>query len=220
MRVFNLTTSQYALSNIALRRLKVARFNELNDPFELLAVDVASQELRAGILAKKNQVNSKEDLLCFSKSWKSPLLWSHYAEKYKGIALGFDIPDDMLISVNYIQGMQKLNMLSKKTKQETIDHFLHRLRFTKFNAWEYEDEVRQFFDLSDLEFQSGLYFVSFSNELQLREIILGSRCEIPIKSVRELVANFSYKVHVTKARIAYTKFGVVENRKYRQIKSG
>ena len=53
MRVYYLTPSQYALSSIALRRLKVARYNDLNDPFELLAVDVASKDLRIGILAKK-----------------------------------------------------------------------------------------------------------------------------------------------------------------------
>jgi len=97
MRVYNLTTAQYALSNIALRRLKVARYDQLNDPFELLAIDVASRDLRAGILAKKTQVHSQEGLICFSRSWKNPLLWSHYAEKHAGIGLGFEIPENLLV---------------------------------------------------------------------------------------------------------------------------
>lgn len=218
MRVYNLTSTQHALSNIALRRLKIARFNELNDPFELLAVDVASRNLRAGILAKKEQVHSNEGLLCFSRSWKNPLLWSHYAEKHKGIGLGFDVPDDLLVPVNYIQGMQKLNVLSKQTSQQAIDNFLHRLRYTKFKAWEYEEELRLFVSLSGLEDQSGVYFIPFDEKLQLREVILGPRCDLPVNLVRNLVGGFSQKVVVTKARIAYTKFGIVENRKYRENK--
>ena len=215
MRVYYLTSTQYALSNIALRRLKVARFNDLNDPFELLAVDVASRDLRIGIRAKKEQINSNEGLLCFSKKWRNPLLWSHYADKHKGIALGFDIPDDNTISVNYIKGMHKIDVLSDKTKQETIDNLLNRLRYTKFKGWSYEDEVRRFYTLSLLETHSGLHLVPFSNDLSLREVILGPNCDVPIKSMRSLVQSFPKNVHVIKARIAYTKFGVTEDRKYR-----
>ena len=109
MRVYNLTTSQFALSNIALRRLKVARFNDLNDPFELLAVDVAEVDLRVGIRAKKEQINLTEGLLCFSRTWRSPLLWSHYADKHRGIALGFDVPDQLLVPVHYIQGLHRVD---------------------------------------------------------------------------------------------------------------
>lgn len=216
MRVYNLTSTQFALSNIALRRLKVARFDDLNDPFELLAVDVASKDLRAGILAKRKIVNEEEGLLCFSKSWKSPLLWSHYADKHRGIALGFEIPDDSLVAVNYIQGMQKLNVLSNQTKQRAINRFLDRLKHTKFDAWDYEEEVRQFIQIGDLESQSGLYFIPFSEVLVLREVILGPRCDVPIESMRALVGKVSPKVVVKKARIAYTRFGVVENRLFRE----
>lgn len=87
MRVYNLTSTQHALSNIALRRLKVARFNDLNDPFELLAVDVASRDLRAGILAKKEQVHSKEGLLCFSRNWKIPFYGVTMRKSIKALAL-------------------------------------------------------------------------------------------------------------------------------------
>ena len=40
MRVYYLTGAPFALSNLALRRIKIARFEDLNDPFELLGVDV------------------------------------------------------------------------------------------------------------------------------------------------------------------------------------
>lgn len=38
IRVYHLTSAEYGISNLALKRLKVARFFELNDPFELLSV--------------------------------------------------------------------------------------------------------------------------------------------------------------------------------------
>jgi hypothetical protein len=210
VRVYNLTPSQFALSNLALRRLKVARFNDLNDPFELLAVDVTERNLRIGMAAKKKQINVTEGLLCFSKTWRSPLLWSHYAEKHRGIALGFDVPDHMLVPVRYIKGLHKIKVLSNETEQSTIDKLLDRLRYTKFDGWAYEDEVRQFFRLDDLSHQSGLHFVPFSVDLVLREVILGPRCDIPVEAVRTLVKAFPGKVRVTRARIAYTKFGVVK----------
>ena len=203
MRVYNLTPSQFALSNIALRHLKVARFNDLNDPFELLAVDVAERNLRIGMAAKKKQIDLTEGLLCFSKTWRSPLLWSHYAEKHRGIALGFDVPDHMLVPVQYIKGLHKIKVLSNETEQSTIDKLLDRLRYTKFDGWAYEDEVRQFFRLDDLSYQSGLHFIPFSVDLVLREVILGPRCDIPIEAVRTLVEAFPGKVRVTRARIAY-----------------
>jgi hypothetical protein len=219
VRVYNLTTSQFALSNIALRRLKVARFNDLNDPFELLAVDVAEPNLRVGMREKKEQIDSTEGLLCFSTTWRSPLLWSHYADKHRGIALGFDVADDLLFPVQYIQGLHQIKVLAKETEQSTIDKLLDRLRYTKFNGWAYEDEVRQFFKLDDLSRQSGLHFVPFSTDLVLREVILGPRCDIPVEAVRTLVQAFPGRVRVTRARIAYTKFGVVEDRRSRRAKA-
>jgi hypothetical protein len=219
MRVYYLTSSQFALSNIALRRLKVARFNDLNDPFELLAVDVAEFDLRVGIRAKKEYIDSTEGLLCFSKTWRNPLMWSHYGDKHRGIALGFDVPDELLVPVNYIQGLDKIKILANETKQSTIDNLLERLRYTKFDGWSYENELRQFFKLKELSHQSSLHFVPFSDTLILREVILGPRCDIPVDAVRTLVESFLGKVHVSRARIAYTKFGVVEDRSFRKVKA-
>ena len=44
MRVYYLTSAEYAISNLALKRIKVSRYQDLNDPFELLAADLRSEE--------------------------------------------------------------------------------------------------------------------------------------------------------------------------------
>lgn len=216
MRVFNLAPAHFALSNIALKRLKLTRFHSLNDPFEMLAIDVASGDLRVGIRAKKTAIDKAEGILCFSKYWKNPLLWSHYADKHRGIALGFDVPESSLKPVRYVARMDKINLLSDEISQKQVTIFLDRLRYTKFKDWQYEDEVRQFFDLHALSEQGGLYFVPFSQDLLLREVILGPHCDIPIEAIRSLVEPHQPQVFVRKARIAYKNFGVTEDRSFRK----
>jgi hypothetical protein len=206
---------QHAVSNIVLQRLKIARFSELNDPFELLAVDLVNSNLRTAIRAKNKRIDSREGLLCFSRNWRNPLLWSHYAESHRGVALGFDVPSELLTDVRYKAGMEKLNVDNKTTAQEEIDSFLRELRYTKFSDWRYEDEMRQFFELKTLARQSHLYFVPFSESLVLREVILGVRCDLSIESMKKLVAKASENVHVSKARIAYSKFGITKDTSYR-----
>ncbi len=58
MRVYYLTGAAFALSNLALRRVKIARFSDLNDPFELLAVDLADKDHRKAFRATKDKINA------------------------------------------------------------------------------------------------------------------------------------------------------------------
>lgn len=212
MLVYHFTTSQFGLSNIALNRLKVARFSDLNDPFELLPVDVANKDLRVGIRAKKQAIDESEGLICFCRDWHDPLLWSHYGDKHRGMCLVFDVPDRRLHSIRYVKGLHKINVLSPSVKQAAIDRLLGRLRYTKFQGWSYENEIRLLVDLRPLQTQSGLYFLPFSKELALNKIILGPRSDLPIAEVRKLVSLFNPNVQVISSRIAFTKFAVVEKK--------
>lgn len=217
-RVYKLMPLQFALSSIALRRLKISRFSELNDPFEMLAVDLFDFDLRAGIHAKKAQIDSLEGLLCFSRRYCNPLLWSHYADRHRGVALGFDVPTRLLTDVRYIAGMKKLR-IGDETAQAKIDAFLHELRFKKFEGWRYEEEVRQLFRLADLTCESNMHFVPFTDDLTLREVILGPWCEAPIDAVGALVEGFPGGVCVSRARLAHSEFSVVSGKRYRSAEA-
>ena len=212
MRVYYLTGAQLALSNVALRRIKISRFSDLNDPFELLAVDLSNREHRAAFRKTKEQLNENRGLLCFSKSWSNPLLWGHYAEKHMGICLGFDVPDRLLAPVIYAEHPMKIRIDPRTNQPKLTEQVMNRLLRTKFADWKYEDEVRLFVGLDQDTIESGCYFYSFSDDLVLREIILGPRCEIPIVGVRNLVANFEDRVRVLKSRIAFGSFRVVKNK--------
>ena len=212
MRVHYLTGSQYALSNIALRRIKVSRFSDLNDPFELLAVDLSDRQHRAAFRATKEELNNDRGLICFSKSWSNPLLWGHYAERHTGICLSFDVPDKLLAEVFYAESPMRISVDPKTNRPRLTERVMNRLLRTKFSDWKYEDEMRLFVGLDHETVESGCYFCSFSDDLVLREVVLGPRCEIPIEGVRNLVATFDQPVQVLKSRIAFSSFRVIKNR--------
>ncbi len=69
MRIYYLTSAQFALSNLALRRIKISRFADLNDPFELLGIDVNDKSCRSAFRATKEEINKNKGLICFSRSW-------------------------------------------------------------------------------------------------------------------------------------------------------
>ena len=212
MRVYYLTGAQFALSNLALRRIKISRFADLNDPFELLGIDVNDKSHRAAFRTTKDEINKNKGLICFSKSWSNPLMWGHYAERHTGICLGFDIPDELLAPVIYAKQLLKMQMDKKTKKPIPTEKVVNQLLRTKFFDWKYEDEIRLFVELDHDTVESGKYFCSFSEDLALREIILGPHCELPIEGIRSIVADFDPSVKVLKSRIAFTRFEVRENK--------
>jgi hypothetical protein len=100
-RLYYLTASEFALSNIVFGRLKISRFSELNDPFELLAQKFDDKERTKLVRAHKDEFNMNNGIICFSADWTDPVLWSHYAAKHKGVALGFDVAMDLVSEVQY-----------------------------------------------------------------------------------------------------------------------
>lgn len=212
MRLYYFTGANFALSNLALRRLKVSRFQDLNDPFELLAVDIGEREQRAPIRTARDRLNESKGLICFCRSWNNPLLWGHYAEKHTGICLGFDVDDSRVEPVIYASRPMKIQNNPKTGEPKLTASNINRLQRTKFRDWKYEDEIRYFLYLEEAEEEGGLYFQPFSHEIVLREVILGPRCTLPISGIRSLIRPFKPPVTVIKARIAYRSFNVVEHK--------
>ena len=208
MRVYHLCGVQYAISNIALRRLKVSRYSDLNDPFELASIAATDPKIRAGLKRGKTTMHERFGCLCFSKSWFDPVLWAQYAEKHYGLALGFDIADDLLAPIQYIKDRFPLETNPKGAKPALNLEFASNWMFAKSASWQYEDEVRASIKLDPSTIQGGLYFTEFSEGLMLKEVILGVRCELPIGEVRGLVSTFQPTVSVVKARLANDAFRI------------
>ena len=114
--------------------------------------------------------------MCFSQDWSKPLLWAHYADKHKGIAIGFEILQDEVIRVDYspdpIRAQIKLTNDLKTDEKLFLD-----LAKVKYKKWEYENEYRILVKLKDClsPTADGLRFLEFGDRLKLREIVLGCK---------------------------------------------
>lgn len=212
MRVYYLTGPQYALGNLALRRVKVSRFADLNDPFELLAVDLKDRRHRKAFRDTRDELNEHKGLICLSRSWSNPLLWGHYAEKHTGMALGFDVNPEFLAEVIYAKTPLKIPIDKKSNLPVLSEELMNKLLRTKFYDWKYENEVRVFIELDRKTKESGMYYYEFSSDFQLREVILGPKCELPIARVRAIVGGVLPAISVVKSRIAFSTFRVIKNK--------
>ena len=108
MRAYKFLDEKYGLKDITERRVKVSTFADMNDPFEL----IGSRWSHAGAEEAITVHSAAEyGAMCLSKNCTDPLLWAHYADKHRGICLGFDIPDDphVVHSVNYVDERELLD---------------------------------------------------------------------------------------------------------------
>ena len=213
MRAYHLLSSEHAFSDIALQRMKIATFGDLNDPFELLSLSLGLEPVRKGFAEWKQELSKDHGLLCFSRSWGNPVLWSHYGAKHTGIALGFDIDDSSVESVDYVD--QRVALPIANDSLAFDEPFMRQLLRTKFKHWEYEDEVRVFVRLDHSTIEGGRYFYDFSNAIALREVIVGPLCEIPIRAVCSMVGSLYQGVDVIKAELAYKWYKVVPGKTYK-----
>ncbi len=204
MRVYHFLNKNYGLENLQKRRLKIAEIMSLNDPFELLSINLSDPLLRRAVNETKVTLSKNRGILCFSKSWRNPVQWAHYSNKHQGICIGFDVPDRHLVKVNYVRNRLK--------PENVIDEqFMLKLLSTKFSHWRYEQEYRVFISLEDKV--AGYYFKEFSNELVLRQVIVGAMSDISRTDIDQALGDMRAGVEVFKARPAFRTFRIVKQRK-------
>jgi len=144
MRVCKFLNAQYALDAILSGNIKLSTVDELNDPYEFKSVKFTQAT------KKDNQVlidKIKEyGILCVSNNYFNPTMWSHYADSHKEIVLEFETTQkDKSFEVEYIE---KIIENDKQYNDIIKDYvFLEELLAKKSNDWNYENEVRFFFDL-------------------------------------------------------------------------
>ena len=108
------------------------------------------------ILEKIYQIRDQSLVGCFSKRNDSILMWSHYADKHKGVCIEFERPNEGFIDVKYSNKRVSFDIdyavrltLGHIMAKEDIDkndevkvEKLLAPYFTKFSDWQYEEEVR------------------------------------------------------------------------------
>jgi len=224
MIVYHFTSSEFALKALRDRRLKIARLNELNDPFEFCAADFSDTDTRIKLEAFKNQANERYGVICFCENYHDPVLWSHYADSHRGVALVFEIPDDMAIRIDYQPERFKLDVEVAIQRGGFDETDLSRLISSKFTSWGYEKEIRMMCLLNDHFCQidakgKKVYFESLSLEsygvdaLKLIGLIHGVRCDLkPADIASELLAVDTLPVQDT--RLDLPSFQIITGETY------
>ncbi len=215
MRLYHFINRKYGLQAVRRKRLKVALIDELNDPFELLGFASHDPEERKAFADVKAGLAEYSGLLCFSGKWRNPVQWSHYADCHRGLCLGFDVPDGVPVPVVYRSKRLKPDPQAIKEMEAegpAAREMMLKLVTTKFSHWRYEDEHRMFVRLEERDAR-GLYFYDFSDNLVLREVIVGSSSTISRVELNRALGHWATEIAIFKARLAFQSFRVVRQRR-------
>jgi hypothetical protein len=212
VRVYHFLNEEFGLLAVKNRRLKISRFNSLNDPFEMAAPAGATQAERNAYREALAKFNNDHGLLCFSKSWHNPLLWSHYADRHKGICLGFDISDQIGRKVKYTSKRVQCDWTRFGKDKQYGSSIMLDVYSTKYTHWKYENEVRYMMDLDHDCEQDSLYFMDYTNEIVLKEVILGNNCSASRAQLLTALGSLVSSVKCRKARLAFESFKIVEQK--------
>jgi hypothetical protein len=207
MRVYHYLEAHWALDDLRRRRLKISDIHETNDPYEFACVRSEDKRSQRTLDAFARDWVKDYRVHCFSRSWNNILMWSHYGQKHKGICLGFDVPEGCVRDITYVDQVMLIGTLHKAVANENGE-ILERLIWAKYCAWSYEQEVRLIGRGVNMSQESGMFFVSFGQDLQLKEVIAGSRFSMGRTVIDEALDGYA-GVAVTKAKCSDTGFEVV-----------
>lgn len=210
MLVYQLMPAQFALDDIRKRRLKVSLLEDLNDPFELLSARLERSDLRTQMRSWREYMATISRMLCFSRKYMNPVLWSHYADKHRGICLAFEVPDQFLNEITYAPARLEIDFELEAKNPGGVSHqTVQKLLTTKFADWQYENEVRMFVRPEEVVHDSGLQFYPFGDDLALRAVYLGPRCTVTPNEVRDAFRSEEQRVKVHATRLAFKSYHVI-----------
>jgi hypothetical protein len=217
MFAYKFIGTQYGLDDIAKKRIKISQFSDMNDPFELLGARFSDARVAKIVLP---YFNNTKGALCLSRNCFDPVLWSHYADKHKGMCLEFELAESVPTSeARYIDRPSEANAkdLIRALETNTMNMegdwlpvwnvVFGPLLLTKFSNWKYEDEVRIITSLD--EQQDGMFFYDFTAEFRLKGVILGARSASSLEGeVRGALIAYSSPIEIRKGRLSTELFQI------------
>jgi hypothetical protein len=215
IRLYRYLTAEAAIKTIETRLLRVGRFKEFNDPFELrLGIDKADQlspqELGKEIKDNEDFLNRANEIFgvhCFSSVIEDPILWSHYADSHCGIAIEVECVKKQMLAVEYDKPLPKLPRDRNLNETEVKDILVSVLK-RKSQSWSYEKEWRGIVKLDECDVGNGMYFKKLSQD-DIHSIIIGCRSAVNTNYIlRALNMNGWTNVQVAKALLSHQEYKV------------
>ncbi|MDD5068970.1 MAG: DUF2971 domain-containing protein [Candidatus Pacebacteria bacterium] len=212
MKLYHFIKAKHGIQDIKKKHIKITQIDELNDPFEF-SVCYLSDSINQNVLEKAIETvfKNKKGIICFSRNWKNPVQWAHYADNYRGLCLGFDIVNDKDLSeVQYVENRISLdNHLSKNLDDPKLMELMINNFKTKFKHWQYEEEFRLFSPLTNKH--CGHYFLIFSDNIKLKEVFIGLRSRIAPKKIKKALGDMASEVEIFETRISNNSFEIEKN---------
>lgn len=190
-------------------------------------IEKSREEFAKQVTERIKNVRSSVLMSCFSKRYDSTLMWSHYADKHRGVCIEFERPDDFS-DVRYKSVREPFDLVgvTKRCLAYMLDgneinysdlRLINKISsplLTKSEDWAYEQEVRCIFtsftsleDLEMLDFDKYLYFMP----TMIRKVYLGvnmseaekteieSICQkLKIEVVDTKLSDDEYKIEIAK----------------------
>jgi len=212
LRVYHFLDKKFGLLALQQRRLKVSLPNNLNDPFDHRGIKTDNKQTRLAIKHALAEMSKVQGLLCFSKSYRSPVMWAHYADRHRGVCLGFDVSENDLTQVNYVKELLAGQFVADMNVNQDEVILAEELVKTKHSGWSYEKEYRAFVGLESTLAFAGMNFVEFSDQMKLRQIMVGYASEISRSDIQRVIGSSATGLDCFQVRPAFHKFRMVRNR--------
>ena len=166
------------------RRAQLLVQNELanlsydaTNPEHSCTKDEAEAWLLTHAIEEELRRHYERGVCCFSKSYSSPVLWSHYGDQHRGLCIGYGIdriPKPQLQKVNYVKSREVTTSALVRTfihdDCEARNELDRDVLLRKAGEWRYEHEWR-------LIGPQGLQ----SSPLLLKDVTFGLRCSTSVK---------------------------------------
>jgi hypothetical protein len=213
MIVYYFTSAEHGIENLKLRRLKVSDFSNVNDPFELLGIEMRDKDVRKAVSFEKSQISKKYSLLCFSEDKYNPVQWAHYADNHRGVCLGFDVPEKKLRKVQYV-----VERLPRETLTQSDCH--EKLLTTKFSHWSYEQERRLIFEQNNNSInESKLCFEKFGEDIALKEVYIGCKSDLILSDISSAYTSGDKSVIAKMTRPSFRDFRIVWDQSKKSVRT-
>ncbi|MBL8027600.1 MAG: DUF2971 domain-containing protein [Fibrobacteres bacterium] len=182
--VFYFTEIQHAFNNIKRDRIKLSRLREVNDPFEARPTDFSDHETRGTWHHLKKCIDSRFPFICFSKSFRSPLMWAHYARRNYGCCVEYQIKkycndEYKLLDIEYRSFVDypAIHVGENFAKISISD--AAKFLSIKNSCWRYEKERRLLVsrNKTGISEEDGHLFINNKEFMNPTRIILGYRSD-------------------------------------------
>jgi hypothetical protein len=117
---------------------------------------------------------STRGIFSLSETWKSPLMWSHYADEHRGLCIEYDTtqiahPDLAAVDYRSPRSVKVSDLIEWKLNgsAEAESRVYNTFFFSKASGWKYEKEWR------DIHPSSGAHDTGFS----IVAVYFGLRCD-------------------------------------------